>query len=158
MRIKRYIVLALLAIQCPIIFAQGNNPQASAQSKLLVSQKYNFAGNYQFLDGTTITKRKQLFDILSTVPENKALLKEEKVWHAMTCTGAAVTAAGWFGTVWYIWRPDEPNRETILQASVFTFVGGMAVTFFSAAIRDSKKHRAVDNYNLTIMGVPIPNR
>jgi hypothetical protein len=161
MHIKRYFILALLIIDCSFIFAHGNEQKTPEQPQILVRQKSSlyFPDNYQFLDGTPVIQWKQLMKILSTVPENKTLLKEEKGWHTLTWVGALITMTAFVGYNGYIWRePNSYNRETMLKTFFFTQIGGLAIMIPAVNIRNNKRFIAVENYNLSIMGIPIPNR
>ncbi|GHV87934.1 hypothetical protein AGMMS50267_02940 [Spirochaetia bacterium] len=127
-------------------------------SKLLIRQKsiMFLPFNYQFLDGKPMVERRALRSLLSSVPENRKLLKEEQVWRivALSCGVIGMgTVAGHSAYLFY----DFPNRDTVMTAFYLGEVASLALTFWTAMAANNKIDQAVDRYNISIMGIPIRN-
>ncbi|MDR0557149.1 MAG: hypothetical protein LBG43_04680 [Treponema sp.] len=113
-----------------------------------------FPFNYQFLDGTPLIFRDKLRQILGAVPENKKLLRQEKGWRTMAYIFGALCMASTAAHSAYLFS-DYPNRDAIMLVAYFGEVAGFGLTFWAGMTANNKIARAVDNYNLSIMGIPI---
>jgi hypothetical protein len=110
--------------------------------------------NYQFLDGTPLVDKNKLRQILN-IPGNEKLLKQEKGLRLMTNVFAVLCMAATAMHSRYIFLSDIPNRDSLMLACYIGEVVSLAATFWTGTAANNKIDRAVDNYNLYIMGIPI---
>ena len=98
---------------------------------------------------------KNLKLLLDSIPENKKLRKQETFWNVMdyVCLGLAAS-----GIVTYsicAFNPEMQNKETFQNISITTTVISLFGAIFSGNMATSKRLKAVDNYNISVMGIPI---
>jgi hypothetical protein len=113
-----------------------------------------FPFNYQFLDGTPLVDDAKLRQILRTVPENEKPLRQEKGWRTAAYIFGALCIATTAAHSAYL-LSDYPNRDAMMLAFYLGEVAGLGLTFWTGMTANNKMARAVDNYNLSIMGIPI---
>lgn len=114
-----------------------------------------FPFNYQFLDGTLKVNRNQMRQILCTLPDNEKILKQEKGLRVMSYIFGTICIASTAVHLGYLFS-DRPNRNIMMTAFYVGEVVGLGLTFVTGMAANNKISRAVDNYNLSIMGIPIP--
>lgn len=111
-----------------------------------------FPFKYQFLDGTPLADGAKLRQILRAVPENEKLLRQEKGRRTAAKIFDALFIASTAAHTAYL-LSDYPNRDAVMLASYLGEVAfGAGFTFWIGMTANNKIARAVDNYNLSIMG------
>jgi hypothetical protein len=131
----------------------GNSLPAFAPSALIVRTRA--LGPYGLQDGTSLNRR-DLRARLLTVPENRAVLRRADGWRiASWATGVVMTGAA-VTTLVYALNPDLPNARDIMSVcgSVDGLMTVMELLFWN--LSDKTTSMAVQNYNLSIMGLPVP--
>jgi hypothetical protein len=114
-----------------------------------------FPFNYQLLDGTPKVDSNKLRQILRTAPGNEKLLKQEKGLRIMAYVFGTICMASTAAHLGYLFS-DYPDRNAMMTAFYVGETVGLGLTFFTGMAANNKISRAVDNYNLSIMGIPIP--
>jgi hypothetical protein len=149
-----------------VIFLSGNvsaqeilNETNELPQIILERDWYHFSqgiiwNQYQYLDGTLL-KYKNVRSIISVVPENQKVLRQERGWLVTNTVSTILFFSSW--CVWAVYTNDDfPHASLMRQITGYTNF----VTFFTAIyakeIRNHKMSRAVTNYNLYIQGMPIP--
>lgn len=125
---------------------------ASEDAPFLVLHRAGFfqVFDYKLSDGTNISYSK-LNKLLKTVPENKTVLVKKNVWTAIDyaffagfCASLAVTYhavdKGWDDMAYY-------GAACSVGCFLFAVISGMTAQSYRAT--------AVDNYNLSVMGIPL---
>jgi hypothetical protein len=156
-KMKHYFVLVCVAFIASALFADANHsPSEKDSSKLLLRNSNWFSySNYQLLDGTSL-KHKELSSLLKTVPENKPLFNQRKGVVIGNWAFAAVAFTSFITAHVYYHNGDLPYAEIMHETALIV---GMGALFGELIMYDWGKdlfQRAVDNYNLSIQGIPIP--
>lgn len=139
------------------LFAQTDNPAPEKDSPPLILRIDNVFSfyDYQSFDGIPL-KFKEVKALLNTVPENQALMSKRIGVVIANWTFAALGFASGMAAGTYYFIPDLPHAKTMLGAALIT----AGLSFFGEIItyqwNEDLFQRAVDNYNLSIMGIPIP--
>ena len=109
---------------------------------------------YQYLDGTLL-KYKNVRSIISVVPENETILRQERGWLVTNAVSATLFFSSW--VVWSIYTNDDlPNAGLMRQIAGYTSFGTFFAAIYAKDIRNHKMRQAVTNYNLYIQGISIP--
>jgi hypothetical protein len=154
MKVK-YIALLLFFLTTMYSFSQnaengleetGSSQLPLESSRLLLHTDSFFSKTwYQWEDGTPAQYRDVLAHIRA-VPENEALVRQEKVWRGINYTTAGLFLASLAGTVIYsIGDFDEPwIYGTCLYTGIFSFLFNV----ITGDVANIKLQSAVDRYNL----------
>jgi hypothetical protein len=156
-KMKHYFVLGCVAFIVSGLFAQADlSSSEKDSSKLLLRNATWFSyANYQLLDGTAL-KHKELSALLKTVPENKLLFNQRKHVVIGNWAFAALAFSSFITAHVYYHNSDLPYAKTMHETALII---GMGALFGELIMYDWGKdlfQRAVDNYNLSIQGIPIP--
>jgi hypothetical protein len=123
-------------------------------------QKSNWYSLYQFqlADGTSL-RLKDTLTLLKTVPGNTVLLRQEKGFRIASDVGMVIACG--FAIGYLVCQRSNPDALYNGTTSNVIF-GCMAVSsitsIVTAGIANDRLNKAVNNYNLTVMGIPIPAR
>ena len=109
---------------------------------------------YQYLDGTLL-KHKDVRSIISVVPENEQVLRQERGWLVTNYVSAALFFGSWVVYAIYV-NDDLPNAALMREITGWTSFITFFTAIYSGDIWLHKMRRAVTNYNLYIQGIPIP--
>ena len=103
-----------------------------------------------------ILTRKDLYNTLLTVPENAKFVKRAKAWNTGGLVSAGVFggAAGYFASCLASGRISEDQKTWTTAFMTLGFVYGV----LSLELRLDNTVKAVDNYNLSVAGLPVINR
>jgi hypothetical protein len=118
---------------------------------LLISGGFRDKGFYHKPDGTGV-KYKQVREMISIVPENEIVLKQEKAWRTtgkiflgvFIASLAATSAAG------FIDNDDNNRKVKVYAVTIPTGVFSFLYTGFCGIFANFKLQKAVDNYNYHI--------
>jgi hypothetical protein len=154
-KMKHFFVLGFIAFMASGLFAQTDNSppeQDSSQLVLRIDNWFSFY-DYQLFDGTAL-KRKDVNALIKTVPENTGLLRQKTGLFIANVSFATLAFSGLMAA--FLYPRDSPNANIVFRA-------GMLIGFFSLTVEgityqwgEDVLQRAVDNYNLSVMGIPIP--
>lgn len=111
--------------------------------------------DYQFADGEKIPF-KTLNEMLQAVPENESLMKKEKGFRIAdyTLLGVAAVSAG-VNLVYDIWGDSWAASEQVKSISAYTCLASLFGSILCGEISLGSRLKAVDNYNLYVLGVPL---
>lgn len=116
-------------------------------------------GSYRFSsvpieDG--ILTRKDLYKTLLIVPENEKFVKRAKAWNIgeIISAGVFAGAAGYFASCLASGHINEDQKTWTTAFMTLGFVYGV----LSLELRLDNTVKAVDNYNLSVAGLPVINR
>jgi hypothetical protein len=156
-------LLTITSMVCLHLYAEDAVSQGSADSFVLqplvfdADYRVDFLSKSSFflLDGTYLNYE-EMKDRLLAVPNNGKYLRRAKGWEILTWVNAGISI-GALATVLVInLVPDIPNKELWDKTATAVSLLEMGVAVYSSRSRYINMHRAIKNYNLSIMGVPIP--
>jgi hypothetical protein len=107
---------------------------------------------YQYLDGTLL-KYSQVRSIISPIPGNDELLKQERGWFTSNVVFGILTLSSYIG--WTVYNFDLPNAEIMRPSFLFAGITSLLATIISNDVWKYKFRKAINNYNLYIQGIPI---
>ncbi len=110
--------------------------------------------DYQTVDGEVLNN-KTLKAMLKAVPGNDKYLYEENAWRAADYTFIGLSLAGISTLTCCGFVDDFKNSETVVGIALGTTIISLAGAIFTGNVATSKRLKAVDNYNVYIMGIPI---
>lgn len=105
---------------------------------------------YKLLDGTKLSDR-EVNKLLKTVSENKSLLTKKNIWTGIDYAFIAGLCAA-VGVNMYASNKDWSNMTYYSAAAG---VGCFLFAVCSGMVAQSYRSAAVDNYNLSVMGIPL---
>jgi hypothetical protein len=121
--------------------------------QLLIHQNTFNALKFQFTGGATIPPG-QLTALLN-IPENEQLLRTAKNYVIATRILNALTFVSAAGVFIYAGFDNLPYSDTMFNASLCAVLGSTTAGFFTGQKAGVSYLRAVDNYNLSILGIPV---
>jgi hypothetical protein len=121
--------------------------------RLLIHQNTFDPLKFQFVDGA-IVPPKQLTALLN-IPENGQSLRRAKNYIIATRILNALAYVSAAGIVIYAGFDDLPYADTMLSVSICAGLGSAVAGLFTGQGAAVNYLRAVDNYNLYILGIPI---
>jgi hypothetical protein len=109
---------------------------------------------YKLSDNSPLPERELRF-LLNTVPANDSLLRQENGLRiaSLSFLGVGLWAFGYFG---YSIFEKSPDPNLMKNISVGVQVGSVLGYIITDKMRSYKIDQAIRNYNLYIMGVPVP--
>lgn len=154
---KKFLMLICLLCSVSMVFAQTVEPDENTVIPpfIIHNEHYFSFYDYHLYDGTLL-KMREVRSLLRTVPENETLMKQELGIRIANYSFAAIAFASLItGTVYY--NHDEwENSKTVTNIALITGLCGFLGELFAYQMWEDKFERAVNNYNLHIMGIPIP--
>jgi hypothetical protein len=112
-------------------------------------------GNFILPDGTMLDYA-ALKQKLLTVPDNERYIQHAEGWEITAWVSAALAVGFFVGDMVYSFNRNLPYADGMITA----FRAGELLSIIWAPLfktfRDGNLNRAVKNYNLYIMGIPIP--
>jgi hypothetical protein len=159
--------IGILSFLISVIFVTGIYPQSDEENSLendfppIILERdwwHYWLGSpfnqYQLLDGTLLN-HKRVRSIISTVPENEKLLREQRAW-IITNNISGILCIGSFTAWMWVWNNDIlPNAEIMAPVFLSSGIVTAALMIISDDVWKHKFRRAINNYNLYIQGIPI---
>jgi hypothetical protein len=109
---------------------------------------------YRLTDGTQLNY-KNTMALLKSIPDNEYLIKQQK--RLQIINGILIFAGG--GGSFYGFQYYFRNNNIMMENICFsTLIVSCLTSFTIQAIRDEKINKAINNYNLSVMGLPIPTK
>lgn len=108
---------------------------------------------YQYFDGTPVDY-KNVLSLVSSIPDNDDLVKQERGWRITTyiLSGLCVASVGVLATYQLADLPYSGIAIPICIGSAgFSLLSGV----LTGQIANNKLQRSIDNYNLYIMSIPF---
>ena len=165
-----FLTSALFLFVCFGLYAADEMPQNSAESLALpplIFDTVNGGGlfssglylkekNFLLLDGTYLNY-KEMRSRLIAIPGNEKYVHRAKGFEVMGLTGACVGIAGFISYIVFSFIPDLPSKKVFEVAGLG--VGMLGAWGCLAGFTNSHEnlHYATQNYNLSVMGIPIPD-
>ncbi|MCL1946929.1 MAG: hypothetical protein FWF51_07255 [Chitinivibrionia bacterium] len=84
--------------------------------------------------------------LISTIPENNKLMRQERIWRVSSKILAGLTTASLVATIYY-YNDDSPRKYTNSGVSILTF---SLCSIFTGITANNKLQQGVDNYNYNI--------
>jgi hypothetical protein len=147
-----------------VIFLSGNVsaqeiPEETGELPPIILERdwfYFSSGQYQYqyLDGTLL-KYNDVRSLISVVPENEKVLRQERGWLVTNYVSAALFFSSWVVYAIYV-NDDLPHAELMREITGYTSLVTFLTALYAKEIWHHKMRRAVTNYNLYIQGIPIP--
>jgi hypothetical protein len=165
---KRFLFLVVLTgLVCLHLYAEDAASQSDGVSFSMPPVIFNVYPDVWFnrmsktgfllMDGSYLNYEEMASRISAAVPENEKYLRSAKKWETAAWTTSFIgtgSILACFAILCIL--PDFPNRDTW---AVATAAGGFFHGFMSLTFRNAKNINmglALKNYNLSVMGVPIP--
>ena len=120
---------------------------------------YAYPNAFCLADGTSLSY-KELKERLRLLPENQAYIQRAGGWNitAWILWGASLGLSG--VGMYYLYPHAENKFPYDAREMSYTFLVASLIPLLAGCIADQKAHEgivsAVNNYNLTVMGLPIP--
>jgi hypothetical protein len=160
---KKTLVAGLFFLLCIIHLSaqdQNSEEQAIQDSEGQTASFPKFISYQPFVRGRladgTLLKYKELKETISIVPENEKLMRRAKGWRIAEWVNAAVMIGCFGGYIYYSLNEDAPNADGKMSA-LSSFVNLFFITgLIFNSLEEKNITDAVYNYNLSIMGIPIP--
>jgi len=136
----------------------NEQPQSSilpSGSAIIFSNGAGYLRPYYCSDGSTISYR-ELKENLSLIPVNEKFVRRADAWNIVNWISLG-TAVGLAGGAMYFVNTDGGRSErayTLANSAVGTALFGLSAQIM---VRDNLD-KAINNYNLTVMGVPVRYR
>ncbi|MDR1325116.1 MAG: hypothetical protein LBK00_03670 [Treponema sp.] len=136
----------------------GSSPPEQDPSQLIlrIDNVFSFY-DYQSFDGTSL-KYKDVTSLVKTIPENQPLLSRITGVRIANWSFAAVLFASAITAWTYSFVPDLPHAETMFNVALLTGMFALLGEMITYQWHEDLFQRAVDNYNLSIMGIPVPTK
>jgi len=158
---KRILILALLVASLSA-HAQETPTTAPAETStalplLMERQWYDGkqAGSFQLSDGSILTDEDAITR-LKLCPENRAIMPAYASW------SATATISTWGFVLGFLAEPALIDAGVLTKDNLayYTVIGGILATtsIISTHNAGRTKNLAMQNYNLYIMGIPIPHK
>ncbi|MBQ9237746.1 MAG: hypothetical protein IJ191_00295 [Treponema sp.] len=167
---KRIIGLLFLSIlTMTVIFAQdiSSSNEHDDAAKMIVGTAQEFPPllvhknsflidpvPYYLLDGQKVSD-KEFRSMLLTVPENQKLVTQGIVWKGVMFGIMGVTIASTVLHSVNEYTPAFNYNENLHISMTATFFTGIFTTILAGMISNGKYSKAAENYNLTVMGIPL---
>jgi hypothetical protein len=148
---KKTLAVGLFFLLCIIhLSAQEQNSEGRTASfpQFIL---YQSSAPSLLADGTSL-KYKELKETISIVPENEKLLRRAKGWKIAGWVNFAATIGCIFGYHYYSNNEDRAMADNMFLLTIIT----TACEPWFYLLEADNMARAVHNYNLSIMGIPIP--
>ncbi|MDR0409315.1 MAG: hypothetical protein LBH18_02830 [Spirochaetaceae bacterium] len=154
---KKFVILFCSLCSVSAVFAQTIEPEGATSASELIIHNENYFSiyDYHLYDGTPL-KYGKLRSMLKSVPENEKLMKAELGIRIANYSFAAIAAASLITGAVYYNNTEWENSDTIINAAIITGLFSFLGELFTYQAWEDKFERAVGNYNLKIMGIPIP--
>ncbi len=108
---------------------------------------------YRFYDDTQKISEINLYSILKTVPQNKGIIQNAITWRIVSIITSGLVG-GFSGVMLVKHHTGSLTREgTIFFSSGIVTCG--ITSILSGSLFRCNLDKAVDNYNLSVMGIPI---
>ncbi|MDR1219571.1 MAG: hypothetical protein LBK73_08175 [Treponema sp.] len=141
------------------VYSQSNESSSEEELPALIFERdwwHYSAGitfnQYQYLDGTLL-KYSQVRSIISPIPGNDELLRQERGWFVSNVVFGILTLSSYIG--WTVYNFDLPNTEIMRPTFLFTGITSLLVTAISNDVWKHKLRKTINNYNVYIQGIPI---
>jgi hypothetical protein len=113
--------------------------------------------SFFMLDGRYL-KYEEMESLLLTVPENEKYLRRAKGWEISMWVNTGISVGTLAAVLVINLIPDIPNKELWDTAICSAALVEAAVSLYSSRARFDNMQRAIKNYNISIMGVPVSVR
>jgi hypothetical protein len=153
-------LLLITTISC-FIYAESTDSDISDSStelpKIILERDWvNFnlgTMAYQYLDGTLL-KYKDVRSIISEVPQNNVILRDEKIWATTTIVSSLLLAGSMIA--WSVYdNYDLPHGTIIEPIAMSCSLLFLTLTAVSSSHRKHSMRNAINRYNLYIQNLKI---
>jgi hypothetical protein len=147
---------------CAGLYAEEESPQNDSAFPALpplvfdiIYPNDSFTTKFLLLDGSYLDYG-EMRERLLAIPGNEKYLNRAKGFEIGSFVGLGVGVAGGIAYIVFSLIPDVPNREIVKTAMWSTFIlgslgGAVSYTYSYRSLREATR-----NYNLSVMGIPIP--
>jgi hypothetical protein len=160
---KKSIFTALmLTLLSAAAFAQETAEHTGPVATMAESPNFMAVNYWWQMNPLSLTDGTQLWwtdakPMLAAIPANETLLREMNNWRVVNWTSAAIGFTLWMGgAMYYNWHDMWPNAEIVVPTLILTGLAAYMMEIISYDTINKKLARAVNNYNLSIMGFSIP--
>jgi heme oxygenase len=141
----------------------GQTPMQETQppdlSQFLQLSPWNSLKSFKTMDNTQISN-KEGFSMLNTAPANQTLMRQMRNLYITNNIGMITISASAIGSALIVLQLDI-NKPSTLLATLLTATIGTGVGYLMMLVSHNAYQRklaqSVNNYNLYIMGIPIPH-
>ncbi|MCL1991327.1 MAG: hypothetical protein FWG66_00045 [Spirochaetes bacterium] len=155
-RLTGFFLLLVLTLASLYAQEQAEQLEAGQLPNLIIHSGDLFhTRSFQFLDGTPIPAR-ELNNVLN-IPENEQILIDLRRLTIGRRVNTALSLAGFAGTVVYLsagWE-NWPGYEVATSLFIGLWLGPWIANLFLRNAEQTRVMMAVDNFNLSILGLPV---
>lgn len=128
-----------------LVFAFKETTALEDAQFLLHRQTFYGYQSYETYGGEKLSFYK-VNELVKSVPGNASLTKKSMIWHIVSLVGIGGTIGAF---AWGAASQSDTQRALAVPAGIALF----SFSFVSSTIRESYQARAVDNYNLFLLGL-----
>jgi hypothetical protein len=110
--------------------------------------------SFLLLDGTYLNYD-EMKERLIIIPQNEKYLSRAKGFEIGGFIGLGAGVAAGIAYIVFSYIPDLPNRDILKTAGYTGVIAGLGGGIISFNQSYRNLHRAIRNYNLSVMGIPI---
>jgi hypothetical protein len=148
---------------CVGLYAEDEPPQTNPAFPMLPPLVFDITntvhllnmGNFLLLDGTYLNYA-DMKERLLAIPGNETYLNRAKGFEIGGFVSFGVGIAGAIAYVVFGSIPDMPNQDILETAMFSTYILGFTGSIVSFTYSSRNLYEATRNYNLSVMGIPVP--
>jgi hypothetical protein len=153
---KKTLAVGLFLLLCIFNLSaqdQDNEGQtASFPQLVLYPEKYL---QFNLVDGTSL-KYDEFKEKVGVIPENEKLLRRIDGWRIAQWVNLAVTFGFTAGYLYCVINSDAPYADGVRSAWFPFIILSYGFQELTGVAMQKNITRAINNYNLSVMGIPIP--
>ncbi|MDR1325115.1 MAG: hypothetical protein LBK00_03665 [Treponema sp.] len=158
-------LISALCIMCVGLYAEDEPPQTNPAFPMLpplvfdITNQGDFLSmrNFLLLDGTYLNYT-DMRERLLAIPGNETYLNRAKGFEIGSVVSLGVGAAGAIAYLVFALIPDMPNQDILKFSAWSGLVLGICGSAVSFTYSYANLREATRNYNLSIMGIPVPTK
>ena len=109
--------------------------------------------DYKLYNGTKLSFN-EVNKLVGRVPENIPVMQTSNIWRGITFGLLGVAGAAVVTEIVGL----ETDKEWVQDTGIITFLASIPCFCTTALISEGYRAKAVENYNLYIMGIPVPTK
>lgn len=152
---KVAVVFLLFFLSFVPVFSQEQNMEEETMPNIVMRTIGFTPYPFQLADNTPLDY-KSVLNLVSVIPKNNAFIKQAKIWRVVSIAIAGLSLAS-CGFQVYALASEDASDISRLYRDMGGFI--TLTLFMGSAAAGSQFHdrlqRAVNNYNLSLLGIPI---
>jgi hypothetical protein len=155
---KKTLAVGLFFLLCIIHLSaqdqdQFNEGQTASFPNFALSS-IDYYLQFKLADGTSLKYKE--FKELIRIPENEKLLRRAEGWHITAWISTVAWIGARLGSLYYTTHKDASYADEMRIGLDLVELVSFGALIIAGVEMPKNMTRAIDNYNLSIMGIPIP--